>query len=139
MGREDDTVGEAWIANVPVLERFAQVADASRYAALPDEWRWRFMHYSFATQTPPPHGSTLRVSRHPNAHFHFSKAVSRAASACRRIGSAGKIRAACAGFPRPRRPSRRRRPERGDQGRARRQRLPDHSVFAELGEVVSER
>ncbi len=45
------------------------------YAELPDEWRWRFMQYSFATQTPPPHGSTLRVSRHENAHFHFGKAV----------------------------------------------------------------
>ncbi|MDF0603534.1 NAD(P)/FAD-dependent oxidoreductase [Psychromarinibacter sp. C21-152] len=45
------------------------------FAALPDEWRWRFMRYSFATQTPPPHGSTLRVSRHANAHFHFGKAV----------------------------------------------------------------
>ena len=45
------------------------------YARLPDEWRWRFMNYSFATQTPPPRGSTRRVSRHPNAHFHFGKAV----------------------------------------------------------------
>lgn len=45
------------------------------YAALPDEWRWRFMNYSFVTQTPPPRGSTLRVSRHPNASFHFDKAV----------------------------------------------------------------
>ena len=45
------------------------------YGELPDEWRWRFMQYSFATQTPPPHGSTLRVSRHPNAYFHFGKAV----------------------------------------------------------------
>ncbi len=45
------------------------------YAELPDEWRWRFMQYSFATQTPPPHGSTLRVSRHDNAYFHFGKAV----------------------------------------------------------------
>ncbi|MEZ5797785.1 MAG: NAD(P)/FAD-dependent oxidoreductase [Paracoccaceae bacterium] len=45
------------------------------FASLPDEWRWRFMQYSFATQTPPPHGSTKRVSRHPNAHFHFGKAV----------------------------------------------------------------
>ena len=35
------------------------------------------MNYSFATQTPPPHGSTLRVSRHPNAHFHFGKATTR--------------------------------------------------------------
>lgn len=45
------------------------------YAGLPDEWRWRFMQYSFATQTPPPHGSTNRVSRHPNAYFHFGKVV----------------------------------------------------------------
>lgn len=47
----------------------------SGFAAMTDEWRWRFMHYSFATQTPPPRGSTLRVSRHPNAFFHFGKAV----------------------------------------------------------------
>ncbi len=45
------------------------------YARLPDEWRWRFMHYSFVTQTPAPRGSTLRVSRHPNAHFHFGAGV----------------------------------------------------------------
>ncbi|MEM9223538.1 MAG: NAD(P)/FAD-dependent oxidoreductase [Pseudomonadota bacterium] len=43
------------------------------YAELPDEWRWRLMQYSFATQTPSPHGSTLRVSRHKNAFFHFGK------------------------------------------------------------------
>lgn len=49
----------------------------SGYAALPDEWRWRFMQYSFATQTPSPRGSTLRVSRHPNASFHFGKATTR--------------------------------------------------------------
>ncbi|MEP3278129.1 MAG: NAD(P)/FAD-dependent oxidoreductase [Stappiaceae bacterium] len=47
------------------------------YAELPDEWRWRFMQYSFATQTPSPRGSTLRVSRHPNAYFHFGKATTR--------------------------------------------------------------
>lgn len=47
------------------------------YAALSDEWRWRFMQYSFATQTPSPRGSTLRVSRHPNAYFHFGKATTR--------------------------------------------------------------
>ncbi|EEX16095.1 oxidoreductase [Citreicella sp. SE45] len=45
------------------------------FAGLPDEWRWRFMQYSFSTQTPSPHGSTLRVSRHPNAYFHFGKAT----------------------------------------------------------------
>lgn len=42
---------------------------------LPDEWRWRFIHYSFATQTPSPRGSTLRVSRHPNAYFHFGAGI----------------------------------------------------------------
>ena len=47
------------------------------YAGLPDEWRWRFMQYSMSTQTPPPHGSTLRVSKHPNAYFHFGKATTR--------------------------------------------------------------
>ncbi|NVK33485.1 MAG: NAD(P)/FAD-dependent oxidoreductase, partial [Rhodobacteraceae bacterium] len=47
------------------------------YNAMSDEWRWRFMNYSFVTQTPPPHGSTLRVSRHENAHFHFGMAVTK--------------------------------------------------------------
>ncbi|MEO1102550.1 MAG: NAD(P)/FAD-dependent oxidoreductase, partial [Pseudomonadota bacterium] len=45
------------------------------YAELPDEWRWRFMRYSFVTQTPAPRGSTMRVSRHPNATFHFGKSI----------------------------------------------------------------
>ncbi len=46
---------------------------------LDDDWRWRFMHYSFTTQTPAPRGSTLRVSRHPNAYFHFGAGVERIA------------------------------------------------------------
>jgi cation diffusion facilitator CzcD-associated flavoprotein CzcO len=41
------------------------------FPALPDLWRWRFMHYAHDEQTPPPRESTLRVSRHPNASFHF--------------------------------------------------------------------
>lgn len=41
------------------------------YRELSDEMRWRIMQYSFATQTPAPRGSTLRVSRHENAFFHF--------------------------------------------------------------------
>ena len=49
------------------------------YAELSDEWRWRFMQYSLATQTPAPHGSTLRVSRHENAYFHFGKGVTEVA------------------------------------------------------------
>ena len=49
----------------------------SGYRDLPDEWRWRLMRYSFVTQTPPPRGSTLRVSRYSNAYFHFDKAVAK--------------------------------------------------------------
>ncbi len=48
------------------------------YAALSDEWRWRFMQYSFEQQTPAPRGSTLRVSRNPNAYFHFDAEILRA-------------------------------------------------------------
>ena len=45
------------------------------FPALPDEWRWRYMHYNALVQTPAPRGSTLRVSRHPGAHFHFGVTV----------------------------------------------------------------
>ena len=45
------------------------------FPALDDAWRWRFMHYSFVTQTPAPRGSTLRVSRHDNAYFHFDAGI----------------------------------------------------------------
>ncbi|MCX8998304.1 NAD(P)/FAD-dependent oxidoreductase [Rhizobiaceae bacterium BDR2-2] len=41
------------------------------FAKIAPEWRWRLMDYSFKQQTPAPHNSTLRVSRHPNAYFHF--------------------------------------------------------------------
>lgn len=42
---------------------------------LPDAWKWRIRHYINAQQVPPPHGSTLRVSRHDNAFFHLGCAV----------------------------------------------------------------
>jgi cation diffusion facilitator CzcD-associated flavoprotein CzcO len=42
---------------------------------LPDAWKWRIRHYINEQQVPPPLGSTLRVSRHPNAFFHFGCAV----------------------------------------------------------------
>lgn len=45
------------------------------FPELSDAWRWRFMRYSFATQTPAPRGSTLRVSRHANAFFHFGAGI----------------------------------------------------------------
>ncbi|WP_057094431.1 SidA/IucD/PvdA family monooxygenase [Comamonas thiooxydans] len=42
---------------------------------LPDAWKWRIRHYINAQQVPPPHGSTLRVSRHDNAFFNLGCAV----------------------------------------------------------------
>ena len=45
------------------------------FADLPDAWKWRIRHYINVQQTPPPQGSTLRVSRHANAHFHTGCAV----------------------------------------------------------------
>ncbi|SAI22128.1 monooxygenase [Bordetella ansorpii] len=42
---------------------------------LPDEWKWRIRQYINAQQVPPPHGSTLRVSRHANAFFNQDCAV----------------------------------------------------------------
>ena len=42
---------------------------------LPDAWKWRIRHYINAQQVPPPHGSTLRVSRHANAFFNLGCAV----------------------------------------------------------------
>jgi len=42
------------------------------YWKLPDDWKWRIRHYINAQQVPPPQGSTLRVSRHPNAYFHIA-------------------------------------------------------------------
>lgn len=45
------------------------------YWQLADEWKWRWRHYINEQQIPPPHNSTLRVSRHANAHFHFGAPV----------------------------------------------------------------
>lgn len=39
---------------------------------LPDGWKWKFVDYTSASQTPPPRSSTLRVSRHPQAHFYLN-------------------------------------------------------------------
>lgn len=41
------------------------------YQHLPDDWKWRLRHYMNVQQTPPPRGSSLRVSRHENAHLHL--------------------------------------------------------------------
>jgi FAD-dependent urate hydroxylase len=50
------------------------------YYDLPDEWKWRFRRYIHQQQTPPPRGSTLRVSRFENAHFHLGSPVLSASS-----------------------------------------------------------
>ena len=67
-------------AEMPTINKLMGIGSfgfTAGYAQLPDEWRWRFMHYSFATQTPAPRGSTLRVSRHENAYFHFGHGIAR--------------------------------------------------------------
>lgn len=60
----------------PALPRINKLMGAGNpgftaaFPGLPDAWRWRFMLYGEQTQTPPPHNSTQRVGRHPNAHLH---------------------------------------------------------------------
>lgn len=65
---------------MPTVNKLMGIGSSGFTAAFPDlgdDWRWRIMHYSFQTQTPAPHGSTLRVSRHANAHFHFDAGIDR--------------------------------------------------------------
>nr|WP_263596836.1 NAD(P)/FAD-dependent oxidoreductase [Pandoraea sputorum] len=42
---------------------------------LPPEWKWRIRRYIDEQGTPPPRASALRVSRHPNASFHFDAPI----------------------------------------------------------------
>lgn len=67
---------------MPTINKLMGIGSFGFTAAFPelgDDWRWRIMHYSFQTQTPAPRGSTLRVSRHPNAYFHFDAGIDRVA------------------------------------------------------------
>jgi FAD-dependent urate hydroxylase len=61
------------------------------FPALSEAWRWRLMHYASNEQTPAPRGSTLRVSRHENAFFHFDAGV----SSIQQSGSALQITTTC--------------------------------------------
>ena len=45
------------------------------YRETTEAWQWRTMLYSEETGPPAPRNSTLRVSRHPNAHFHLGSAI----------------------------------------------------------------
>ncbi len=81
------TALEAGAARVDLLVRRAELPRINKgkgagspgiaqgFWALPDDWKWRFRHYVNLQQVPPPHGSTLRVSRFENAHFHLGTAV----------------------------------------------------------------
>ncbi|KQY16791.1 FAD-dependent oxidoreductase [Rhizobium sp. Root73] len=63
---------------MPCINKLMGIGSFGFTAAFPqlgDARRWQIMNYSLRTQTPAPRGSTLRVSRHPNAYFHFDAAV----------------------------------------------------------------
>ncbi len=78
------TALEAGAARVDLLIRRAEMPRVNKskgaggparvhgHPDLPDDWKWRVRHYINVEQVPPPRGSTLRVSRHANAHFHFA-------------------------------------------------------------------
>jgi len=81
------TALECGAASVDLIARRATLArvNKSKAAGIPGltpghytlaaAQKWRLRHYIDSQQVPPPHGSTLRVSRHANAHFHFDCAV----------------------------------------------------------------
>lgn len=48
------------------------------YLIFTDAWKWRFRHY-MSLHIPPPHNSTLRVSHHKNAFFHFDAPIQQVA------------------------------------------------------------
>jgi cation diffusion facilitator CzcD-associated flavoprotein CzcO len=77
------TALEAGAASVDLLIRRADLPRVNKgkgagnpgltygHQTLPDEWKWKIRHYINTVQVPPPRGSTLRVSRHPNARFNL--------------------------------------------------------------------
>lgn len=81
------TALEAGAASVDLLIRRADLPRVNKgkgagspgllngYWSLPDREKWRLRHYINQQQVPPPRGSTLRVSRHSNARFHFTSPV----------------------------------------------------------------
>ena len=65
-------------ADIPRINSFTGIGSAGTahgFAALPDEWKWRFLHHVNDVQTPPPRDSTLRVSAHAHAHFHLGSPI----------------------------------------------------------------
>ena len=65
-------------AALPRVNKFTGIGSAGTvhgFEALPDDWKWRFLHTVNETQTPPPRDSTMRVSRHPNARLHLASPI----------------------------------------------------------------
>jgi cation diffusion facilitator CzcD-associated flavoprotein CzcO len=67
-------------ADLPRINKFTGIGSPGvvhGFAHLPDAEKWRFLHYVFSQQTPPPRDSTRRVSRHDNANFHLGSPILR--------------------------------------------------------------
>jgi cation diffusion facilitator CzcD-associated flavoprotein CzcO len=65
-------------ADIPRVNKFTGIGSPGvvhGFEALPDSWKWQFLHYVMGQQTPPPRDSTLRVSSHPNAYFHLASPI----------------------------------------------------------------
>lgn len=61
-------------AALPSVNKFTGIASQGvvhGFAALSDDWKWRFLDHAIKAQTPPPRDSTLRVSRHKQARLHL--------------------------------------------------------------------
>jgi cation diffusion facilitator CzcD-associated flavoprotein CzcO len=65
-------------AEMPRVDKFTGVGSkgmAHGFMALPPDDKWRFFRIANAAQLPAPRHSVLRVSRHPNARFHFASPI----------------------------------------------------------------
>lgn len=65
-------------ADIPRIDKFTGIGSRGMthgYLGLPDETKWRYMVEGERAQIPPPRHSVLRVSRHPNAHFHLASPI----------------------------------------------------------------
>jgi cation diffusion facilitator CzcD-associated flavoprotein CzcO len=69
-------------AEMPRVDKFTGIGSkgvAHGFMALPMADRWRFFRLANQAQLPAPRPSVLRVSRHPNARFHFASPILAAA------------------------------------------------------------
>jgi cation diffusion facilitator CzcD-associated flavoprotein CzcO len=64
--------------DIPRVNKFTGIGSQGvvhGFAGLSDEWKWRFLDHTLKAQTPPPRPSVLRISAHPQAHFHLASPV----------------------------------------------------------------